>query len=144
MLLFPEQKIKEILARIKNIAIVGAKDKPGQPVDRVGRYLMDHGYNILPVHPARRTVWGIQAAPALSELETAPDVVVLFRAPQYCPDHAREVLALPRKPEVFWMQLGIASPEAARLMHEAGITVVQDLCISQEHERIFGVNGNER
>ena len=60
--------IRDVLQRSRSIAIVGAKDKAGQPVDRVGRYLLDKGYTIFPVHPVRKTVWGLTAYPDLASL----------------------------------------------------------------------------
>ena len=105
--------IRDVLQRSRSIAIVGAKDKAGQPVDRVGRYLLDKGYTIFPVHPVRKTVWGLTAYPDLASLPQPVDIIDLFRAPQYCPAHAQEVLALPWKPLCFWMQEGIRSAEPA-------------------------------
>ncbi len=137
-MLFADAEIKKILAEIKSIAIIGAKDKEGQPVDRVGRYLIAQGYNVLPVHPKRASVWGIEAYPALGQLPAAPEAVVLFRAAEYCPAHAREALALAQKPRLFWMQLGITSPEAMALVQEYGITAVQNACIMVEHRRLLG------
>ena len=84
--------IRDVLQRSRSIAIVGAKDKAGQPVDRVGRYLLDKGYTIFPVHPVRKTVWGLTAYPDLASLPQPVDIIDLFRAPQYCPAHAQEVL----------------------------------------------------
>ena len=103
--------IRDVLQRSRSIAIVGAKDKAGQPVDRGGRYLLDKGYTIFPVHP--------------------------FRAPQYCPAHAQEVLALPWKPLCFWMQEGIRSAEARALLEPEQILVVEDLCLMVEHARLL-------
>lgn len=80
--------IRDVLQRSRSIAIVGAKDKAGQPVDRVGRYLLDKGYTIFPVHPVRKTVWGLTAYPDLASLPQPVDIIDLFRAPQYCPAHA--------------------------------------------------------
>ena len=116
--------LRAMLARAENIAIVGAKDKPGSPADHVGRYLLNAGYNVQPVHPVRRQAWGIPTVHSIAELPERnfhPDIICLFRAPQYCEAHARETLALPRLPAIFWMQEGIRSPEAGRLMAEAGV-----------------------
>ena len=66
------------------------------------------------------------------------DIVNVFRAPQYCPDHARETVALSPLPQLFWMQQGIVSPEAASIAGKAGIAVVEDLCIMVEHKRLLG------
>lgn len=132
------ESMKKLLSEIKTIAIVGAKDKPGQPVDDVARYLMRAGYEIIPVHPKRSDVWGLPTYTEVGAIPQVPDAVVLFRASEYCADHAREVLALPGKPKVFWMQLGISNPEAVKLMEEAGITAMQNLCLKIEHQKIFG------
>ena len=91
MLLPTDATLRTLFATARTIAIIGAKDVPGQPVDRVGRYLMEAGYTVIPVHPKRKTVWGLPAVPRIDLVEQA-DIVNVFRAPQYCPDHAREVL----------------------------------------------------
>ena len=128
--------IRDMLDSSRSIAIIGAKDKAGQPVDRVGRYLLEKGYTIFPVHPVRKNVWGLPAYPDLTSLPQPVDIVDLFRAPQYCPGHAREVLALPWKPRCFWMQEGIRSTEARTLLEGQDILVVEDLCIMVEHSRM--------
>lgn len=133
-----DDTLQALLRATRTIAIVGAKDKAGQPVDNVGRYLIQAGYTVYPVHPVRRTVWGLQAYASLADLPEAVDMVNLFRATQYCPEHAREILQLPWKPKSFWMQLGIQSPEAGQLMHSAGIQVIEDRCIMVEHRRLLG------
>lgn len=134
-----DDSLRTLLQSVRSIAIVGAKDKEGQAVDRVGRYLMAAGYSIYPVHPVRREVWGLPTYPSLGELPEAVDMVNLFRAPQYCAEHAREILQLSWKPRIFWMQLGIRSPEAGLLMHEAGIQVIEDRCIMVDHRNLLGV-----
>lgn len=131
-------RMRTLLSEARTIAVIGAKDKSGQPVDRVGRYLIQAGYQIIPVHPTRKNVWGLQTYTSLAEVPCPIDIVNVFRAPQYCPDHARETLALSPHPKLFWMQLGIASPEAASLVGKAGIAVVEDLCIMIEHNRLLG------
>ena len=133
-----DDKLRVLLSEARTIAIVGAKDKPEQPVDRVGRYLIRAGYQVIPVHPVRKDVWGLRTYPTLAEVPCPIDIVNVFRAPQYCPDHARETLGLSPLPKLFWMQLGIASPEAASLAGNAGIAVVEDSCIMVEHNRLLG------
>ncbi len=129
--------MRAVLGESRSIAIIGAKDKPGQAVDRVGRYLLEQGYRVVPVHPVRKTVWGLPAFASIAELPEPVDIINLFRAPEYCPGHAQEVLALGWKPKVFWMQLGIRSPEARQALAETGITVVEDSCIMVEHARLL-------
>lgn len=137
-MLYADSMLKTLLAPGKIIALVGAKDRPGTEVDMVGRYLIDAGFTVIPVHPARATVWGLPARKTLAEIAAPIDIVNLFRAPAHCPDHARKVLALERRPACFWMQSGIVSPQARELLSPAGITVVEDRCIMVEHRRLWG------
>ena len=132
-----DRLMRAVLGESRSIAIIGAKDKPGQAVDRVGRYLLEQGYRVVPVHPVRKTVWGLPAFASIAELPEPVDIINLFRAPEYCPGHAQEVLALGWKPKVFWMQLGIRSPEARQALAETGITVVEDSCIMVDHARLL-------
>ncbi len=94
-------RMREFLTQARTIAVVGAKDKEGQPVDRVGKYLIQAGYQVIPVHPIRKDVWGLQTYPSLAEVPFPVDIVNVFRAPQYCPDHARETVALSPCPNCF-------------------------------------------
>ena len=130
--------LRELFSAVKTIAIVGAKDDPGQAVEHVGRYLINAGYRILPIHPKRESVWGLPAYKSLKDLTEPVDMVDLFRAAEFCPEHAREVLAMPVAPKAFWMQLGIESPEATSLLEPSGITVVQNACLMVEHRRVMG------
>ncbi|SDB30401.1 hypothetical protein SAMN05660653_01474 [Desulfonatronum thiosulfatophilum] len=124
------------LAQVKTIAVVGAKDVPGRPVDRVGRYLIGRGFKIFPVHPVRRDVWGLPTYARLIDIPEPIDLVDVFRAPQFCAEHAREVLELNPLPAIFWMQSGISNAEARTLLQAAGVFVVEDLCLMIEHQHL--------
>ncbi len=136
-MLYSENLLREILTPPKTIAIIGAKDKQGQPVDMVGRYLLAAGFHVLPVHPMRKNVWGLQTYTKLAEIEEPIDIIDVFRASDFCPDHAREVLALPVQPQCFWMQSGIYSVEARHMFEGTDVYVVEDRCIMVEHRRLL-------
>ena len=131
------ESLRRLLTEVRVIAVVGAKDAPGQAVDRVGRYLIKAGYDVIPVHPVRKNVWGLTTYASLADIPRPVDLVDVFRAPQYCPDHAREALAMSPRPKAFWMQLGIRSEEAAALLAEQGVIVVEDACLMVDHARVF-------
>ncbi len=123
---------------IRTIAIVGAKDKAHSDVDRVRRYLIAAGFTVIPVHPARKEVWGQPTYPSLMEVQEQVDMVNLFRAPQYCLDHAQEVLQMAHHPKVFWMQLGISNSAVAPLVTPHSIMVVENLCSMVVHAEATG------
>lgn len=129
--------LRALLRACRSVAVVGAKDRPGSPVDGVGRYLLQAGLTVFPVHPVRKTVWGLPAFPSLAELPGPVDIVDLFRAPEHCPAHAREVAALAVPPRLFWMQSGITNPEARAILAGLPITVVSDRCLMVEHQRLL-------
>lgn len=136
-----DDAIKDILTRARTIAVVGAVDKPSRPVDGVTRYLMGAGYEIIPVHPARRGVWGLTTHPSLLDVPAPIDIVNLFRAPEHCPDHARECLELAeagRAPGCFWMQSGIESARAEAILEPTSTAVVHNACIMLMHKRLAG------
>ncbi len=128
--------LRDLLAGVKNIAVIGAKDKPG-PVDRVGRWLIGAGYTVFPVHPVRKDVWGLPTYATLTDVPGPVDLVDVFRVPEHCPAHAQEAAALPARPRIFWLQLGIVSPEARKIAETAGMQVVEDACLMVDLQRLF-------
>ena len=135
-----DAELRDLLQRTKTVAVLGIKDAPSEDAHRVPAYLQAHGYRLLPVNPklAGRAVLGVRAVASLAELAEAPDLVNVFRAPQYVAGHADEILALQPRPRAVWLQLGIRDDASARRLEAAGIAVVQDRCIMVEHRRLVG------
>lgn len=136
-MLYSHTELAALLAEVKTIAVVGAKDKPGQPVDRVGRYLIEAGFRVIPVHPKRTEVWGLKAYPTLGDIPEPVDLVDLFRAAEACPAHAGEFLRLAPLPRCFWMQSGIVSAEARAILAGQPVLVVEDRCLMVEHKNLL-------
>jgi hypothetical protein len=126
--------IQQLLSNVQNIAIVGAKDKPSQPVNEVGRYLIQAGFTIFPVHPKRQNVWGLPTYQNLVDIPERIDLVNLFRASEFCVQHANEALQLNPLPQVFWMQQGVSSPEAKDLLDPYGIHIIENSCIKLAYQ----------
>lgn len=133
---YDEGKIPEILRKSRKIAVVGISEKPERDSYRVSKYLLDHGYSIIPVNPSIEK-W--EEISAYHDLESIPsgekiDVVDIFRKPDAVLDVVRSSLRL--KPKVIWMQEGVINSEAADLARKNGIMVVMDRCIMKEHSRL--------
>lgn len=137
-MLYNDKELAAMLAEVKTIAVVGAVDKPSRPVDSVCRTMMEMGFDIIPVHPARKDVWGLTTYPTINDIPVPVDVVNLFRNAKFCPDHARECLQMKPLPRIFWMQSGIISPEARSLLQQSPVTVIEDRCLKVELQR-FGI-----
>lgn len=134
-----ETKIREILEAAKNVAIIGLSSNAEKESNLVGKYLLSAGYRIFPIHPKEDEILGQRAYKSLDELtenlSESMDIVNVFRRPEQIVPHAEE--AIRHQPRVFWMQLGIKNEEAAKRLLDAGIDVVMDQCMKQEHEKLF-------
>jgi predicted CoA-binding protein len=126
--------IKAILNSSKTVAVIGLSPKPDRDSYKVAEYLKSRGYAVIPVRPAQAEILGQKAYPSLEDLPGTVDIVDVFRSPEQVMAHAHE--ALRRKPKTFWMQEGIENREAAALLTAAGIDVVMNRCIKQDHVRL--------
>jgi predicted CoA-binding protein len=121
-------------AQPRTLAVVGFSDNPFKPSHSVSEYMQQHGYRILPVNPSLAAALGETSYASLRELPVKPDVVNVFRLPQYIPAIVDEMIELGLKN--LWVQLGIHNPAAAARAEQAGIRVVMDRCILIEHRRL--------
>jgi uncharacterized protein len=125
-----------ILKQAKVIAVVGLSDKPERPSYDVASYLMQHGYEIVPVNPNIREWKGIKAYPSLSAIpkDVKVDVVDIFRRSEEVGPVVDEAISI--KAKAVWMQLGVMDEKAASRARAAGLKVVMDKCMKIEHTRL--------
>ncbi|MCX8171007.1 MAG: CoA-binding protein [Candidatus Bathyarchaeota archaeon] len=139
-----EDLIKDILTRYKIIAIVGLSRSPQKDSYRVAKYLVEHGFKIIPVNPNADEILGEECYASLLEIpiekQRAIEVVDIFRPPNEVPrivEQAIQLRKLHNKPHVIWMQLGIVNEHAASMAKDAGFVVIMDRCIMREHRLLF-------
>jgi hypothetical protein len=132
--------LARILREARTVAVLGARADPAEPAHYVPAYLARHGYRVRPVNPrlAGTRVLDEPVVATLAELPEPADLIDVFRRPEFLPGHAAEILALPWRPAVVWLQLGIRHDGAAERLARAGIRVVQDRCMMPEHRRLMG------
>jgi uncharacterized protein len=127
--------IKEIFETYRTIAVVGLSSRSYRASHGVSRYMQRQGYRIIPVNPMETEVLGEKAYPSLDEVPEAFEIVDIFRRSEYVPDIVEA--AIRRKAKVIWMQQGVIHEAAAERARGAGLEVVMDLCILQEHMALF-------
>ncbi|MCB2210704.1 CoA-binding protein [bacterium] len=123
--------INEILNTKGRIAIVGLSPKEHRDSYKVGKYLIDHGYDVVPVHPKATEVLGRKCYPNLEAIDGPVEVVDVFLNPDRVVPVAEAAAKIGAK--YFWLQLGIVNDEAAEIARNAGLGVVMDKCIKIEH-----------
>jgi predicted CoA-binding protein len=130
-----DDDIATVLTQTRRIAVVGASNKPDRPSYGVMRFLLDQGYNVVPVNPglAGQSIHGQPVAATLAE--AAPlDMVDLFRNAAEVEAPVQEAIRLGAK--TIWMQLGVVNEAAARAARNAGLNVVMDRCPAIEIPRL--------
>ena len=124
---------EQILREARTIAVVGASPKPDRPSHGVMRYLLEQGYEVIPVRPRDcDEVLGIPCVATLSEISKPVDLVDVFRRPEYTPEVAREAVAVGAG--ALWLQSGIVSAEARAIAKAGGLDYVEDACTKVVHE----------
>jgi predicted CoA-binding protein len=121
---------------LKNIAVVGMSKNEEKPAHFVPKYLIDHGYNVIPVNPTISQILGRKSYLSIPDVEENIDIVDVFRKSEDVSDVVND--AIKKKGiKVIWMQEGIYNEEAERKAKENGIDVVYNRCMMAEHKRLF-------
>lgn len=131
--------LRRILHDNRRIAVVGISAEWHRPSYFVGKYLLEHGYTMIPVNPKYAEVLGRRCYPDLKTAarEAGPiELVDCFRKSEDIPALADDAIAIGAR--VLWMQLGVVNQAAARKARAAGLEVVMDRCVKIEHGRLFG------
>lgn len=132
--------IRDVLTSVQVIALVGASMKPERASHRVGQYLADLGYRVIPVNPghAGQILWGETVVASLAECPAEVDMVDIFRKTEDVPPVVDAALQHLASLKVIWMQLGIAHEGAASKARAQGLVVVMDRCPKIEYPRVMG------
>ena len=129
--------IKQILAEVRTIAVVGASPNPLRDSYKVMEILIDYGYQIFPVNPNEQgnLILGQLCYPDLSSIPEKIDMVDVFRAKDAVIGITKEAIQIGAK--VLWTQLNIVNEEASELAQNAGLKVVMNRCPKIELEKQY-------
>lgn len=135
---YSDAYIRDILARSRTIAMVGASPNTSRPSYFAMKYLKEKGFRVIPVNPgqAGKTILGEKVYGSLDAIPEKVDIVDIFRNSEAALAITREAIAIGAR--VVWMQLGVRNDEAARLAEESGLHVVMNRCPKIEYGRLSG------
>ena len=132
---FTDDDIRKIYS-LKNIAVVGMSKNPDKAAHYVPKYLIDQGYNVIPVNPTATEILERKCYPSLVDVPGIVDVVDVFRPSDQLMPVIEEAIKI--KPKVIWLQEGIHNEQAEDMARKAGIPVVVfNRCMLAEHQRLF-------
>ena len=132
--------IRSILQSVKTIALVGASANEVRPSYFVMKYLIDKGYEVIPVNPglAGQQILGQTVYATLKDIPKPVDMVDVFRNSEAAGPITDEALALDPKPAVIWMQLSVRNDAAAARAEAKGLKVVMNRCPKMEYGKLSG------
>ena len=128
--------LRQILHGNRVIAVVGLSPSWNRPSYFAAKYMLEHGYTVIPVNPAATEILGQPSYPDLASVPVRVDMVDVFRKPEDAVPIAREAVRIGAR--CLWLQLGVISEEAVQIADSAGLDVVMDRCVKIEYARLFG------
>jgi uncharacterized protein len=128
--------IAALLSASPRIAMIGASANPDRQSNGVMRWLLDHGFSVVPVNPgiAGQQIHGQEVVADLSAIHPPVDLVDIFRDSAAAGDAVDAVIAHGAK--AVWLQLGVINPAAVTRAEVAGLSAVMDHCIKIEAARL--------
>jgi hypothetical protein len=128
--------LRRILRECRVLAVVGLSANWVRPSFFAAKYMLEHGYRIVPVNPQYKEVLGQKCYASLRDIPEKVDLVDVFRRTSEVMPVAEDAIAIGAK--VLWQQLGVKNGEAAEKARAAGLDAVMDRCVKIEHGRLFG------
>ncbi len=142
---YPDALIARILRSVKTIAMVGASPNPARPSYFAMKYLLDKGFNVIPVNPgqAGKEILGRKVYAQVSDLPAPVDMIDIFRNSEAAGPITDEAIANKDRlgVKVLWMQLGVVNEAAGKRAEAAGLTVIMNRCPKIEYGRLSGEIG---
>ena len=129
--------IKEILSKYKTIAMVGVSNDPTKASTIVMKYMQEYGYKVYPVNPRAKgkKILGQEVFAKISDIKDQIDIVDVFRPSKEVYAIAEDTIKIGAK--VLWLQLGIKSNQAKKLVEENKIEYIEDKCTKMEYQKHF-------
>jgi len=129
--------IKEILSKYKSIAMIGVSNDPTKASTIVMKYMQEYGFKVFPVNPKAKgqKILGEEVFEKITDIKDPVDIVDVFRPSKEALDIAKDTVNI--KAKVLWLQLGIRSQEAKKIVEENKIEYVEDKCTKMEYQKHF-------
>ena len=130
-------KIKDILSKYKTIAMIGVSNDPTKASTIVMKYMQKYGFKVYPVNPKAKgqKILGEEVFEKITDIKDPVDIVDVFRPSKEALDIAKDTINIGAK--VLWLQLGIKSEEAKKIVEKNRIEYVEDKCTKMEYQKHF-------
>ncbi len=132
---------KELFETVETIAIIGCSSNPYRTSHHIAKYLLENGFEIIPVNPNETRVLGEKCYDTLEDIPEGRrvDLIDIFRNKRYTPEVVQEIIEWGDKrgvKPVIWTQLDVSTDSARKLAGEHGYTYIENRCIMVEHRNL--------
>tara|TARA_B110001452_G_scaffold54221_1_gene41601 strand:+ start:162 stop:602 length:441 start_codon:yes stop_codon:yes gene_type:complete len=129
--------IREILNKYKSIAMIGVSNDSTKASTIVMKYMQKYGFKVYPVNPSAKgqKILGEEVFAKITEIKQPVDIVDVFRPSREALDIAKDTVFIGAK--VLWLQLGIKSEDAKKIVEKDNIEYVEDRCTKMEYQKHF-------
>lgn len=128
-----DEKIIDVLS-LKTVAVIGMSKHSSKAAHYVPKYLIDNGYDVIPVNPTADKILNSRCYDSVAEIDSPVDIIDVFRPSDQISSIIRDCIE--KKPKVIWLQEGIHDFESEELARKSGIIVIFNRCMLAEHQRL--------
>lgn len=132
--------LRQVFENYKTIAVCGMSRNPDKAAHYVPAYLLDRGYEIIPINPNASAILGRPSYATVHDVPETIDILEVFRPSDQALEVVKQAVARREKKgdvAVIWLQAGIHSEAARELAESAGIIFVQDRCMMTDFKMLF-------
>ena len=130
----------DILKSAKSVTVIGCSPDPYRTSNYAAKYLMERGYQMIPINPKEEKILGEKCYPDLNSIpkDVRIDIVNIFRRSEHTEGVVEDVIEWKKKTgqnPVIWTQLDVSSEKAELKAEEAELPYVRNKCIMVELDR---------
>jgi uncharacterized protein len=130
-----DEEIRKIY-NFKNIAVVGMSRDPAKAAHFVPKYMIERGFNVIPVNPSAVEILGRRTYSRVSDIKSQIDILDIFRPSEDVYPIVEDSIRK-RGIRIIWLQEGIYNSDAEKIARDNNIEFVFNRCIMAEHMRLF-------
>ena len=130
-------KIQNILKNYKKIAMVGVSNDLTKASTIVMKYMQKYGFKVYPVNLRAKDqkILGEKVFERITDIKDKIDIVNVFRPSKEALVIAKDAVDIGAK--VLWLQLGIKSNQAKKIVEANKIEYIEDKCTKMEYQKHF-------
>jgi len=120
----------DLIKQNERVAVVGISPKPDRPSNRVGKFLIEKGFRVVPINPGHKEILGHECKKSLGDLSPGEvDWIDMFVKSERLKDFLDDILRL--SPKLVWCQIGVVDEDFNHRLEQEQISYIADICPKQ-------------